>query len=527
MTVATVDAAPGAAPARAGIGLYLGFGAMVLGQFMAFLDIQIVASSLQQIQSGVGATADEISWVQTAYIVPEVVMIPLAAYLSRLWGTRPTFLLSCAGFTAASVLVGLSTSIEMMIVSRALQGFLGGAMIPTVFATAFTAFPPEKRVAASTVIGMVVTMAPTLGPSIGGWITDTLDWRWLFFVNVIPGAVVMAGVWRYGEFDRGDPALAKWFDWPGLAAMAVFLMSMQFVFEEGPGERWFDSELIVYLTVLAVASGIAFIWRSHSHINPIIDFSIFRNRNFLVGSAFTFVMGVNLFGVSFLLPLFLGRVGGLSAGEIGLTMGVSGLAMFIAGPICGRLIRVLDLRVMIVGGMGLASIGLWDAHALTAEWGFHEFAVVQALRSFGTMMAMVASQQLTMATLPPHLVKNASGLLNLSRNIGGALGLALLSSIIGEGTRGRMIEMSARMNAADPQAQSMLAGLTERMTEMGVADPEGAARKAFSFLVEKQAMTIEFGNAFAVLAVITAVAGVIALTSKPPRPGVATSQEMH
>ncbi|MDX2233132.1 MAG: DHA2 family efflux MFS transporter permease subunit [Hyphomonadaceae bacterium] len=525
MTVAALtEAGPKAAPARSDVGVYLGFGAMVLGQFMAFLDIQIVASSLQQIQSGVGATADEISWVQTAYIIPEVVMIPLAAYLSRLWGTRVTFVLSCAGFTAASVLVGMSTSIEMMIVARALQGFAGGAMIPTVFAAAFTVFPPERRIAASTVIAMIVTLAPTLGPSLGGVITDNLDWRWLFYVNVIPGAVVMAGVWRWGDFDRGDPALAKGFDWWGLLTMALFLMSMQYVFEEGPGERWFDSETIVYLTVLAACAGAAFAWRTATYHNPIIDFRIFRNRNFIVGATFTFVMGVNLFGVSFLLPLFLGRVGGLSAGEIGLTMGVSGLAMFIAGPVCARLVRVLDLRVMIVGGMTLASVGLWDAHALTPEWGFHEFAAVQALRSFGTMLAMVASQQLTMATLPAPMVKNASGLLNLSRNVGGALGLALLSSVIGEGARARMIDMSARIAAADPQSQSMLQGLTERMEAMGVADPAGAAYKAFAAMIERQALTVVFGDAFAVLAAITVCAGLFALLSQPPRPGAASAE---
>jgi DHA2 family multidrug resistance protein len=499
---------------KVGLPLYLGFGGMVLGQFMAFLDIQIVAASLPQIQAGIGATADEISWVQTAYIIPEVVMIPLAAYLSRLWGTRTTFVLSAVGFTAASVLTGFSTSIEMMIITRALQGFLGGAMVPTVFATAFTAFPPDKRIGASTLIGMVVTMAPTLGPSLGGWITENLDWRWLFFVNIGPGAAVIALVWRYGNFDKGDPSLAKGFDWWGLGAMAVFLMSMQYVFEEGPGEQWFDSEAIVLLAATAAIMGMAFVFRSLSYKNPIIDFRVFQNQNFLIGLCFTFVMGVNMFGASFLMPLFLGRVGGLPAGEIGLIMGVSGLAAFVSAPICQRLARILPPKVMMVGGMVISFWGLWDAHKLTPEWGFNEFMLVQVLRSFGMFCSMVASQQLSMASLAPHLVKNASGLLNLSRNVGGAFGLALLSTIVGQGTRGRTIEMSARMGAADPQAQQMLAGLTQRMQEMGVADPEGAARKAMTFMVEKQAMTIEFGNAFAVLAVIAGLAGIVGLLSR-------------
>ena len=526
MTMASATIAP--MPAKTGWPLYLGFGAMVVGQFMAFLDIQIVASSLQQIQAGVGATADEVSWIQTAYIIPEVVMIPLSAYLSRLWGTRTVYLMSCAGFTIASVLTGLSTSIEMMIVTRALQGFLGGAMIPTVFATAFTAFPGERRIVASTIIGMVVTMAPTIGPSLGGWITENLDWRWLFFVNVAPGLAVIAAVWRWGDFDRGDPSLAKGFDWFGLFTMATFLMSLQYVFEEGTTKRWFDSTEIVLMSTLTFFAGLAFFWRSFTYRLPIIDFRVFRNRNFMVGTMFTFVMGVNMFGGSYLLPLFLGRVGGMSAGEIGVTMGVSGLAMFLAGPICSRLVRVLDHRVMMVGGMAIASFGLWMAHALTPEWGFAEFAVMQVFRAFGVMFAMVASQQLTMSTLEPALVKNASGLLNLSRNVGGAIGLATLSSIVGQGTRQHVSEISARMNAADPQSQAMLSGLVQRMTDMGVADPAGAARKAMAFMVEKQAMTIAFGEAFGLLAVLTVAVGFVSLlTRRPPPQGRTVEMEAH
>ena len=522
------QAASASGAPRSDLALYLGFGAMVVGQFMAFLDIQIVASSLQQIQAGVGATADEVSWVQTAYIIPEVVMIPLSAYLSRLLGTRNVFVMSCAGFTIASVLTGLSTSIEMMIVTRALQGFLGGAMIPTVFATAFTAFPGDRRIIASTIIGMVVTMAPTIGPSLGGWITENLDWRWLFFVNVVPGVAVMSTVWRYGNFDKGDPSLAKGFDWIGLGAMAVFLMSLQYVLEEGTSEHWFDSETIVVMSTVTFFAGMAFFWRMLTYFNPIIDFTVFRNRNFLVGTTFTFVMGFNMFGGSFLLPLFLGRVGGMSAGEIGVTMGVSGLGMFVAGPICGRLVRVIDPRVMMVGGMFIASGGLWMAHALTPEWGFAEFAVMQIFRSFGVMFAMVASQQVTMSTLAPALVKNASGLLNLSRNVGGAMGLAMLSSIVGKGTLAHVGELSARMSAADPQSASMLAGLVQRMTEMGVADPDGAARKAMSFMIEKQAMTLAFGEAFALLAVITFfIGGVAFFIDRPAKPALTGQAQME
>jgi DHA2 family multidrug resistance protein len=526
-------AAPAAASApamagRTGITPWIGFGAMIIGQFMAFLDIQIVASSLQQIQSGVGASADEVSWVQTAYLIPEVVMIPLSAYLSRLWGTQRLYLWSCTGFLIASIATGLSTSIEMMIVTRAFQGFIGGAMIPCVFSTAFTAFSGDKRIMASTLIGMIVTMAPTIGPALGGWITENLDWRWLFFINVAPGLLSLALVFRYGDFDRGEPALAKGFDWWGLASMAVFLMSMIYVLEEGAGESWFDSEEIVLLTGLAIVTGAYFLRRTLTYHNPIISLAPFANRNFAVGTLFTFVMGLQMFGSNLLMPLFLGSVGGLSAGEIGRIMGVMGLTMFFAGPIAARVVRVFDPRIVMVAGLFISVSAVWHSTTLTPEWGFNEFAFQQVFRGLGIMLAMVGSQQISMATLEPHLVKNASGIINLSRNVGGAVGLAMLTTIVGTSTRAQVEAMHARFAAADPQSQAMLAGMTQRMQEMGVADPEGAARKALSFMIERNAMTEAFSEGFAVVAVLTLAAAVLVIIARPERPAAApVSSEAH
>ena len=316
--------------------LLLGFGAMVLGQFMAILDIQIVAASLPQIQAGVGASNDEISWIQTAYLIPEVVMIPLSGYLSRLWGTQRLYLASCVGFIVMSVLTGLSSSIDMMILTRALQGFIGGAMIPTVFAVAFTAFPPERRVTASVIMGLIVTLAPTVGPTLGGHLTEALSWRWLFFINVPTGLIVLFRVARWGEYEKVDPSLAKGFDWFGLIVMAIFLTRMQYVLEEGAKDDWFDDSAILWLTVLAVLGGALFIWRQLTYRNPIVELRAFANRNFTVGLLVTAVSGASLFGGTFLLPQLLGRVRHYSASEVGTTMVVSGLSMFLTGPLAAR-----------------------------------------------------------------------------------------------------------------------------------------------------------------------------------------------
>ncbi len=510
--------APAAAPAGAQPSvnwtvLLLGFAGMVIGQFMAILDIQIVASSLPQIQAGVGASNDEISWIQTAYLIPEVVMIPLSGYLSRLWGTQRLFLVSCAGFLAMSVATGLAGSIEAMIVFRALQGFVGGAMIPTVFAVAFTAFPPEKRVTASVVMGLIVTLAPTVGPTLGGHLTEWLSWRWLFFINVIPGALVLFLVGRYANFDKGDPSLAKGFDWWGLGLMAAFLMSLQFVLEEGAKNDWFSDDGILLFAVVAAICGPAFVWRSLSYRNPIVELRAFANRNFAVGVVMTFTVGAALFGGTFLLPLFLSRVREYSAAEVGTTMVVSGLAMFATGPFAGRLVRKLDARILMFGGFMLCAWGMWDARLVTDQWGFWQFAGVQALRGVGVMLAMIAAQQVTMSTLPPHMVKNASGLVNLSRNVGGAFGLAFLNTTLNTRSAAHMGELTSAIPITDAGVAGMLAGLQERFAAS--VDPAGAAMKALYGMLQRQATTLAFGDAFALLAVACAFAAFVTLFSRP------------
>lgn len=506
--------------------LMLGFGAMVVGQFMAILDIQIVAASLPQIQAGIGASADEVSWIQTAYLIPEVVMIPLSGYLSRLWGTRNVYFFSCLGFVVMSVITGLSTSLEMMIVSRALQGFLGGAMIPTVFAVAYSAFPPEKRVSAGVVMGLIVTLAPTVGPTLGGHLTEIASWHWLFFINVPPGILVLALVWRYGDFDKGDPSLARGFDWWGLGLMAAFLMSLQYVLEEGSKVNWFEDEAILILTLLCVGAGIGFMVRSLRYRNPIVELRAFADSNFSIGFLLTFVTGATLFGGTFLLPLFLNAIRDYSSAEVGTTMVVSGLSMFLTAPLAGKLASRIDPRIPIFVGFTMVTFGMWQGHYVTAEWGFWEFAGVQAIRGVGIMLVMIAAQNVSMSTLKPEMVKNASGLINLARNVGGAVGLALLATTLSNRTAAHSHELSERIVATDERALETLNGLISRMQSLGVTDPEMAGTKAFWGMLQKQASVLAFGDAFLFLASLSAIAAVAVLFSKP-KAGAAPPAEMH
>src|SRR3954467_15818074 len=263
---------------------------MVFGMFMAILDIQIVSASLAEIQAGLSASSDEISWVQTSYLIAEVIMIPLSGTLSRVLSTRYMFVIASAGFTLMSLMCAMSSSINEMIVWRALQGFIGGGMIPTVFASAFTIFPPEKRPVISPIICLVATLAPIIGPTIGGYLTDLFSWHWLFLVNIVPGIFVTVSTYLLVDFDEPDLSMLKTFDWWGLAFMAGFLGGLEYVLEEGPANDWLQDEAVLICTVICVASALAFFWRVLTAEHPIVDLRAFTDRNFAAGCAFSFVM---------------------------------------------------------------------------------------------------------------------------------------------------------------------------------------------------------------------------------------------
>lgn len=497
--------------------VFLGFGGMVLGQFMAVLDIQIVAASLSQIQAGIGATADEISWVQTSYLLAEVVIIPLTAYLSKMWSTRTVYVWACGAFVVTSVMTGFSTSIETMILTRTLQGLAAGAMIPAAFATAMTVFPQERRVTANVVFGLVVTLAPTVGPTLGGHLTDALSWHWLFFINVPIGLVVMFLVSRYADFDRGDPSLGKSVDWLGLVLMTVALLSMQYVLEEGASEGWFDDELIAGLTILAAVTGVSFILRQLNYRQPIVSLKPFSDRNFALGAVMNFVAGAGLFGGTFILPLFLGQVLRYSAAEVGTTMLVSGLVMFAMAPVAGRLVRALDARIPLVLGFGLTAYGIGLGSHVNADWGFWDFAVLQVFRGIGVMTAMIAASQLSVSTLPASMMKDASGLVNLLRNVGGAVGMALLTTVLSHQTAVHLGDLSAAMTSANPAAQDLVQGFNGLMSQRGMPDPEGAANKALGMMLRREASVMGFADGFAFLALACAAAAVLGIFAKPAK----------
>ncbi|WFU47107.1 DHA2 family efflux MFS transporter permease subunit [Sinorhizobium terangae] len=497
----------------------IAFFAMVVGMFMAILDIQIVSASLAEIQAGLSAGSDEIGWVQTAYLIAEVIMIPLSGTLARIVSTRVLFSVAAAGFTASSALAATATNIDQMIVYRAIQGFIGGGMIPSVFAAAFTIFPPSKRNVVSPIIGLIATLAPTIGPTVGGYLSHAFSWHWLFLVNVIPGIIVATLTWTFIDFDKPELGLMKKFDWWGLISMAVFLGSLEYVLEEGNANDWFNDDHIVIGAVAAALAAAVFFYRAFKVEFPVVDLRAFSNRNFAFGSLFSFVMGIGLYGLTYLYPLYLGRIRGYDSLMIGETMFVSGLAMFFTAPVAGFLSGRLDPRVLMTVGFAGFAAGTWTMSQLTADWDFWELLVPQILRGCSLMLCMVPINNIALGTLPPARIRNASGLYNLTRNLGGAVGLAVINTILTQRQDFHYARLAEHIQWGNPEAVEQLRNMASNFTAHGL-DGATIAIKQLAAMVQKQAVILSFVDVFVILTVLflSLIIGVM-MISKPQGAG--------
>jgi DHA2 family multidrug resistance protein len=490
---------------------------MVFGMFMSILDIQIVSASLSEIQAGLSASSSEVSWVQTAYLIAEVIAIPLSGFLSRAFGTRLLFAISAAGFTISSLLCGFATTIEEMILWRALQGFLGAGMIPTVFASAYTVFPRSKFHIVGPIIGLVATLAPTIGPTVGGYITDLMSWNWLFFINVVPGIGITLGVLALVDFDEPHFELLDRFDWWGLIFMAGFLGTLEYVLEEGPQYEWLQDTSVAICAWIGVVSAIAFFVRVFTAAEPIVDLRAFTNRNFAVGSTLQFCIGIGLYGLTYIYPRYLAEVRGYSALMIGETMFVSGITMFLVAPLVGRLMASLDMRYMIAFGLIVFAIGSYQMTWITRDFDFYELLIPQILRGIGMMFAMVPTNNIALGTLPPDKVKNASGLFNLMRNLGGAVGLAVINTVLNDRADLHITRLQERVTWGNATATETLTMLQQKF--QGLGDSTLMAMKQLSQIVHRQAVVMSFGDAFFILTLFyLSLSVLVTLLNKPASP---------
>ena len=504
----------------------LPFVVICFGGFMALLDIQIVASSLQNIGGGLSAAQDQISWVQTAYLIAEIIAIPLSGWLTRVFSTRWLFTASAAGFTVASMLCSLAWNIDSMILFRLLQGLLGASMIPTMFTSSFHFFQGTRRVYSAAVVGTIASIAPALGPVIGGWITDTLNWHWLFYINVVPGVAIALLIPLLVDIDKPDLRLLKEADYPGIVLMAISLGTLEYVLEEGTRWNWFDDRTIESCAYIAGISGVLFVVRSLTFAHPVVDLRALTDRNFAVGCFLSFVTGVGIFSTIYLTPLFLGYVRGFSAWQTGVAVFSTGVASLIGVPFYTVLARKVDTRWLMMLGLASFGISMWSFSFITHDWGANELFVPQFLRGFPQVFAVAPSVTLGLGSLPPERLKYASGLFNMMRNLGGAVGIAVCGAIINARTNFHFVAIASNLTPANGAMTRLVDRMAERYGALPGSLEAGhvAALKQLWQLAYREASTLAYADAFRAVMIAFAVATLLVPLMRNVAPGATPRQ---
>lgn len=507
----------------------LAFATMAVGMFIALLDIQIVSASLRDIGGGLSAGADEVAWVQTSYLIAEIIVIPLSGWLSRVLSTRWLFAASAAGFTVSSILCGMAWNIESMIAFRALQGFLGGSMIPMVFTTAFAFFQGKQRVVAAATIGAIASLAPTFGPTIGGWITDNYSWPWLFYVNLLPGTFVAVAVPLMVRIDRADFSLLRNADYVGMLLMALFLGCLEYALEEGPRLDWMGDVTIAASVWISAVSALLFIWRSLTYAHPVVDLRALGDRNFAMGCLFSFMTGVGIFATIYLTPVFLGRVRGYGALQIGLAVFSTGIFQILSIPLYSYLANRIDLRWLMMFGLACFALSMWEFSSMTHDWGADQLLLPQALRGMAQQFSVAPTVTLTLGGLAPSRLRLASGLFNLMRNLGGALGIALSSTILNDRTNLHFFRLAEHLNDANPAVGVALQGLASRFSAGGFDLDAGNsyALKQLWLLTYREALTMTFGDVYLLLVAGFAITVVLVPFMRKVGPPKAPSADAH
>jgi len=480
---------------------WTGFAVMCIGMFMAILDVQVVATSLPTIQSALGIKPDQMSWIQTAYLIAEVIAIPLTGFLTRLLSMRGLFIVAITTFTVASVGCAASNSFTSLIAWRVLQGFSGGTLIPAVFSAVFLLFPFRLQGIATTIAGVLAVLAPTVGPIVGGWITTTYSWHWLFLINVAPGILSsFAAVWL---LPTGKPNIgeARTLDFVSLALMILMLSGLEIGLKEAPHRGWL-SPLVFGLLAMTVVSTLAFTRRTLRAIHPVVELRTLANRNFAIGCILSFALGIGLFGSVYLMPVFLAFVRGHSALEIGKIMLITGIAQLITAPVAVALERRVDARFLTAAGFLLFSVGLGLSAFQTGETDFTEMLWPQVIRGVAIMFCILPPTRLALGQLAPALVPDAGGLFNLMRNLGGAIGIALIDTVIYSRAPIRAQAIATRLHNGDVEAAKVV-GIPLKLF---LAQPPSLTDAGIQPMIERLALVQSINEAWLMIALLTMAA---------------------
>jgi DHA2 family multidrug resistance protein len=490
---------------KATLKTWLGFLLMCLGMFMAILDIQVVATSLPAIQQALDISRDAMSWIQTAYLIAEITAIPLTGWLTRVLTLRWLFVAAISLFTAASIGCALSEHFSTLISFRVVQGFAGGALIPAVFSAVFLLFPLRLHPVATTLAGIVAVLAPTIGPVVGGWITETWSWHWLFLINVAPGVVAAAATPFLLPRDKVSFAEFKNLDRLSLILMTTALATLEIGLKQAPQDGWLSPRPLVLFAVSFV-SGWIFVKRTLKAAHAIVELTTLRARAFAVGCSLSFCLGVGLFGSVYLMPVFLAYVRRHDAFEIGSIMLVTGIAQLASAPIAGFFESRLDPRKLSACGFALFAIGLGLSAFQSDVADFGEMFWPQVVRGIAIMFCLLPPTRLALGALSAPQVPDASGLFNLMRNLGGAIGIAVIDTILYGRTIGHGEALRERLIAGDVSAAKAI-GLDVQLFLHPPGDATPATIEAYVRpMVERAAFAMSVNEAWALLSVVALTA---------------------
>jgi DHA2 family multidrug resistance protein len=482
---------------------WIGFTAMCVGMFMAILDIQVVASSLTNIQEALDISPDRMSWIQTGYLIAEVIAIPLTGWLTRALSLRWMFVAATIGFTLASLGCALCTSLEPLLAVRVIQGFCGGMLIPAVFTSAFTQFPEKDRVLATMIAGTFAMIAPTIGPAVGGYLTQMFSWHWIFLVNIAPGIVVAGLVGWCVEHEPMDLKEFRRINYGTIALAALFLGSLELLLKEAP-ERGWQGSFVYTLISVCTASAVAGVIVCLRTANPFVDLRRFKDFSFALGCALSFVFGLGVYGATYLTSVFLGLVRGHEPLAIGEIMMVSGAVQLLTAPLAAWLETRYDPRLLTAIGFGVFGAGLLANGFETTATDFDGLFWPQVLRGASIMLCLLPATRLALERWPQAQVPEASGVFNLMRNLGGAIGIALIDTILEQRTKGHADALIARLQAHDAEAARQVGiPIRQFLSQQGPIDE--LTKAIVAPMVKRAALAQSFNEAWILIAILFAV----------------------
>jgi DHA2 family multidrug resistance protein len=504
-------------PNRASVITWIAVLAAMIGSFMAILNIQITNASLLNIEGGIGTGVDNGSWISTSYLIGEIVVIPLTDYLSRVFSFRRYMLASAALFAIFSVACAFTHDLPSMIAMRGLQGFAGGVLIPMAFTLVLTKLPKPQQPIGLAIFALSVTFAPAIGPTIGGYLTENYGWRTIFFVNVIPTIVMVSALYFTLERKPMQLALLKEGDWTGIATMAIGLSALQTVLEEGNKDDWFSSPFIVRLAVIALVSLSLFVWIELTTEKPLIRLRLLKGRNFGFGTIAMTMLGFALFGSVYILPAYLGQAQGYNSEQIGSVMAWTGLPQLILIPLVPKLMQRIDTRYIAITGLLIFAYSCFMNTAMSPDYAGDQLWIPNIIRAIGQAMVLTPLTSVTTGAIAPQDAAAASGISNMLRNLGGAIGTAVLATVITKREQFHSNIIGQSVTPGREEVRNRIAQMTDYFMARGVTDPAAAHQQAIVALgnaVKHQALVMGFSDTFAVLAVVLVLAAIAVMLTR-------------